>query len=142
MKLTCQGLAVSSVLYTFDIEQGSAVYSIKSDYVYNCAADPGYLDGIEGNGVRPLLAAGGEDASDRAGSISPGVDLKDIALSKVHPVKDNDLSALFHAQQPVSELFIDNQFAADLRFAPLPRGFARIGNRTADYTYWLQDDFQ
>ena len=66
-------------------------------------------------------------------AITPGVDLKDIAFGKVHPVENNDLATLFQTEQGVPVPLIDNQFPADRRFAPLLGGLVRIGNRTSDY---------
>ncbi len=125
-----------------DIQEGSTVNGIEADYIDNGAVDPGYLYSIEGDRVWPLWAPGGENASHRACAISPGVDLKDIAFGKVHPVENNDLPTLFQTEQGVPVLLIDNQFPADRRFAPQPGGLVQIGNRTSDYPNRLQDYVQ
>lgn len=125
-----------------DIQQRSAVNGVQADYIDNIALDPGYLHSIEGDRVWPLGAPCGENTSQRACSISPWVDLEDIALGKVHPVDNNDLPTLFQTEQGVPVLLIDNQFPADRRFTALPGTLARLGDRTSDYPYRLQDYFQ
>jgi hypothetical protein len=125
-----------------DIQQGSAVNGVEADYIDNGALDPGYLNCIDRDRVWPIGAPCGENTSHRACAISPGVDLKDIAFGKVHPVNNNDLATLFQAEQGVPVMLIDNQFPADRRFASLPGGHVPIGDRTSDYPDRLQDYFQ
>jgi len=134
---------VDRVLYNaLDIQEGSAVNGFQADYFDNGALDTGYLYSIEGDRVWALGAPCGENASQRACTIAPGVDLKHIAFGKVHPVEDNDLPTLFQTEQSAPVLLIDNQFPADRRFDPLPGALVRIGDRTSDYPYRLQDYFQ